>query len=146
MKFPAIELESICKSFGNVVALDRVNIEATSGGLCAIVGDNGAGKTALVNILTGTLKPDSGLIKIFGRPYQFNSHRDAVKAGIGLVRRRVSLIPSFTLLDNIILGDEPASRGIIDYEGGRESIRFLIDQFSFHLLLDEPAYPLNASQ
>lgn len=142
----AVEMTSIHKSFGNVVANDGVSLDIKEGEVCAIVGENGAGKTTLMNILSGLLRPDRGSITIYGKPCYFKSTADGIKAGIGMVHQHFKLIPSFTVLDNVILAHEPTERGLISYEKAREDVRELIDRFSFQLLLDELVGSLSSSQ
>ena len=73
-----------------------------------MLGENGAGKSTLMNILAGLYRPDSGEILLDGRPVAFNSPRDAIAAGVGMVHQHFTLVPSQTVTENVILGlDSP---------------------------------------
>lgn len=100
----AVELKDISKRFPGVVANDGVNFELRIGEIHALLGENGAGKTTLMNILCGLYEPDAGEIRLFGHPVRFRAPGDAIAAGIGMVHQHFMLVDSFTVADNIILG------------------------------------------
>ena len=101
---PLVELRGITKTYpGGVVANDNISLTIYRGEVLALLGENGAGKTTLVSILAGHLEPDSGEIRVNGRPARFRSPRDAVRAGIVLVPQHPMLIEQFTVLENIAL-------------------------------------------
>lgn len=103
-----VEMRRICKSFPGVVANDHVDFDVRSGEIHALLGENGAGKSTLMNVLAGLYKPESGVIKIKGRVVNFNSPRDAIHAGIGMIHQHFMLVPSQTVTENILLGlEEP---------------------------------------
>jgi ABC-type uncharacterized transport system ATPase subunit len=102
----AVELRGITKRFPGVVANDGVQFEAAEGEVHALLGENGAGKSTLSNILTGLYHPDDGQIFLGGKPVRFNSPRDALDAGIGMVHQHFRLVPPFTVAENVILGDQ----------------------------------------
>ncbi|NTV47119.1 MAG: ATP-binding cassette domain-containing protein, partial [Chlorobiales bacterium] len=102
----AIELKGISKKFGEFYANKNISLTVESGTIHAIVGENGAGKSTLMNILYGLYKPDSGEIKVKGEPAVIQSPTDAIKFGIGMVHQHFMLIPTLTVAENIILGDE----------------------------------------
>src|SRR5205085_3517646 len=83
----------------------RVDFEAAVGEVHALLGENGAGKSTLSNILTGLYRPDEGEIRLDGRPVHFDSPRDALDAGIGMVHQHFRLVPTFTVAENVVLGD-----------------------------------------
>jgi ABC-type uncharacterized transport system ATPase subunit len=105
MSMPAVELRGITKRFPAVVANDGVDFEAAEGEVHALLGENGAGKSTLSNILTGLYRPDEGEIRLYGRPVEFQSPRDALKAGICMVHQHFRLVTPFTVAENVILGD-----------------------------------------
>lgn len=103
-----LKLENIYKTFpGDVEANKGANLIVNKGEIHAIVGENGAGKSTLMNILYGVHQPDQGKIFIAGQEVQINSPREAKKLGIGMVHQHFMLVPSFTVLQNVILGYEP---------------------------------------
>lgn len=100
----SVELKSITKRFGSVIANDNISFGLEQGEIHAILGENGAGKSTLMNILSGLYQPDSGDISVRGQPVQFRSPKDAINMGIGMIHQHFMLIQSNIVLDNIILG------------------------------------------
>ena len=93
------------------------------GEIHAILGENGAGKSTLMNQLYGLYKPTSGDIIVNGIKKVFESSRDAIKAGIGMVHQHFMLIEPFTVTENIVLGDEPLQNGVVvDMKKAREEV------------------------
>ncbi|MEO0914130.1 MAG: ATP-binding cassette domain-containing protein, partial [Pseudomonadota bacterium] len=103
---PAIELTGISKAFGPVQANKDISMTVQRGTIHGIVGENGAGKSTLMSILYGFYKADRGEIKIGGVPTQINNSDDAIHAGIGMVHQHFMLVPTFTVLENVMLGAE----------------------------------------
>jgi simple sugar transport system ATP-binding protein len=122
---PAVELKGITKTFPGVVANDDVNLAVLPGEIHAIVGENGAGKSTLMKILYGMLRPDGGAISVDGHPIHFRSPKDAIAAGIGMVHQHFMLATNFTVLENVVLGSEPAHAGLLDLDEARARIREL---------------------
>ena len=100
----ALEMRHITKQFPGVLANDDVNLDARRGEVLALLGENGAGKSTLMNILCGLYHPDRGEILVNGQPVEFNSPRDAIEAGVGMVHQHFMLVPSQTVAENVILG------------------------------------------
>ena len=104
----AVSMRQITKRFPGVLANDRVDFEAEAGEVHALLGENGAGKTTLSNILTGLYRPDEGDIELYGEPVRFQSPRDALHAGIGMVHQHFRLVAPLTVAENVLLGDHRA--------------------------------------
>ena len=102
----AVEMHGITKAFARVLADGRVDFTVHKGEVHALVGENGAGKSPLMHILSGLYQPDAGTIRIMGRPANFKSPADAIGAGIGMVHQSFMLIPAFSVIDNVMLGME----------------------------------------
>jgi simple sugar transport system ATP-binding protein len=102
----AIRLHGISKTFGPVKANDDISLDVKRGHIHGIVGENGAGKSTLVSILYGFYHADAGDMEIGGAPAAIRTTADAIAAGIGMVHQHFMLVPSFTVLENIILGHE----------------------------------------
>ena len=107
---PALELRGILKRFGNVVALDGVDLVVERGTVHALLGENGAGKSTLVRIAYGLLHADAGSVRLFGADVPTPSARRSAVAGAGMVHQHLSLVPSLTVLENLALGE----RGLFD--------------------------------
>lgn len=103
-----VSMQGIVKRFPGVLANDQVDFNLRQGSIHALLGENGAGKSTLMNILAGLYQPEAGTIYINGKPMSFNSPRDAIDAGIGMVHQHFMLVPSQTVTENILLGlDNP---------------------------------------
>lgn len=108
---PAVSMRGIVKRFPGLVANDHVDFEVRPGEVHALLGENGAGKSTLMNILAGLYRPDAGEIRLRGEPFEADSPRDAIAAGIGMIHQHFTLVPSLTVTENVLLGlTEPRFR------------------------------------
>ena len=128
----AIELRDITKRFGHVIANSDVNLRVESGSIHGIVGENGAGKSTLMNILFGLYKPDSGMILLNDKPVEVNSPEKSIALGIGMVHQHFMLVPTFTVLENVMLGNE----GSMLLKSGEESVLNRLKSLSKNYGLD----------
>jgi simple sugar transport system ATP-binding protein len=103
---PAVRLSGIAKRFGTVQANRDVTLEVAKGTIHGIIGENGAGKSTLVNILYGFYTADAGEIEIDGARVSIASSADAIRLGIGMVHQHFMLVPTFTVVENVMLGSE----------------------------------------
>jgi ribose transport system ATP-binding protein len=111
---PAMEMVDITKTFPGVVALSGVSFDCRYGEVHAICGENGAGKSTLMNVLGGNYRPDSGEVRIDGRPVRFGHPQEARAAGVSVVHQELSLLPFRSVAENVFLGVEPTRRGLLD--------------------------------
>ncbi len=102
---PAVRLTGISKSFGAIVACDRVDLTLRRGRIHGILGENGAGKSTLMKVLIGLVLPDSGQIEVDGERCQIRDPHDAASRGIGMVHQHFSLVEPLTVWENVMLGD-----------------------------------------
>ncbi|MCW6682225.1 ABC transporter ATP-binding protein [Aerococcaceae bacterium NML160702] len=120
---PVIEMRNISKQFGNFFANKNINLELKKGEIHALLGENGAGKSTLMNILSGLLEPTAGEIYIRGEKVSISSPTKANELGIGMVHQHFMLIEDFTVVENIILGNEPTRGGaFLNRETARQHI------------------------
>ncbi|MCR4424935.1 MAG: ABC transporter ATP-binding protein [Firmicutes bacterium] len=119
---PAVEMRGIRKVFPGVVANDNVDLTINEGEIHALVGENGAGKSTIMNVLYGLYRPDAGTIKINGQPVQIRKNSDAIALGIGMVHQSFKLVPSFTVAENIVLGAEPHRSMFVDLTAVHDSV------------------------
>jgi ABC-type uncharacterized transport system ATPase subunit len=126
---PALELRGITKKFGSVVANDRVDFDVVPGEVHALLGENGAGKSTLMSILYGLYKPDEGEMLIDGKRVEIGSPSAAINLGIGMVHQHFMLVSVMTVAENIVLGQEPSSRGMLDLKAARARVRELSDRY-----------------
>ena len=101
---PLIRLSGITRRFPGVLANDDVSFDIRAGEVHALLGENGAGKSTLIAILSGVLQPDAGRIEIRGRQVRIGSPRDAIRLGIGTVYQHSTLVPTLTVVQNLMLG------------------------------------------
>ena len=101
-----IEAKGLTKAFGNNVALDSFEIAIQPGEIIGVIGENGAGKSTFMKLLSGVHKPTAGSILIDGQPQNFATPREAIGKGIAMVHQELNLIPTLNAADNIFLGRE----------------------------------------
>ena len=108
---PLLRLEGITKRFGNVTALDQVNLEIQAGEIHTLLGENGAGKSTLIKILGGIYQPDAGTLWSEDEPITLPNVSAADRYQIRLIHQELSLAPNLTVAENIFLGREPSTLG-----------------------------------
>ncbi len=133
----AIELLDITKRFARTVANDDVTLRVVAGSIHALVGENGAGKTTLMETLYGLYQPDSGSIMVHGKKVVIRSPHDSIKLGIGMVHQHFMLVPTLTVLENIVLGMETTRHLLMDLKKSASKVEAIAEKFSLHVPLDE---------
>jgi len=139
-----IEMRGITKTFPGVVANDTIDLEIRSGEVHTLLGENGAGKTTLMKILAGMVAPDSGTIWVNGRRVRIRSPHDALKLGIGMVYQHFALIPTLSVLENVILGFEGGlflKRGLAE-----KRLAKILDRFQLNLDPDSMVRDLSVGE
>lgn len=133
-----VELRGVTKRFGPVVANNKVNLVIRGGEVLGLLGENGAGKSTMMNILSGLYSPDEGEILIDGKPVQFEGPGDGIAAGIGMVHQHFMLVPVFTVAENVVLGVEPTGKfDYLDLKKARAQVRAINDQYGLEVPPDE---------
>lgn len=125
-----LEMEHISKAFPGVQALDDVHFKLERGSIHALMGENGAGKSTFIKIITGVYQPDSGIIKIDGKPIQIHSPLDSQRLGIAAIYQHVTCFPDLSVTENIFIGHEtinPMTRKI-NWKDLHEKAKNLLDQ------------------
>ncbi|MFJ5484398.1 ribose ABC transporter ATP-binding protein RbsA [Pectobacterium actinidiae] len=113
---PLLQLQGITKSFPGVKALSGAALNVYPGKVMALVGENGAGKSTMMKVLTGIYRKDAGSIHFLGQEVDFNGPKASQEAGIGIIHQELNLIPQLTIAENIFLGREFTNRfGRIDW-------------------------------
>ncbi|MGH9273279.1 MAG: ATP-binding cassette domain-containing protein, partial [Acidimicrobiales bacterium] len=126
---PILEVRGVTKTFPGVIANEDVSLTLREGEVHCLLGENGAGKSTLMNTVFGLYQPDAGQILLRGELVRFGSSRDAIAAGIGMVHQHFQLIPVFTVVENIVLGNEPRRGPVLDLDRARTRIRELSAQY-----------------
>lgn len=124
---PAISAAGIRKAFGPTVALDGASFEVAAGEVHALLGENGAGKSTMVKLLSGFMRPDAGTLSAFGSELHFHSPRDAHRAGIETAFQELTQVPNLTVAQNILLPYQPVNRlGLLRGRQGTEQVAALL--------------------
>lgn len=129
----AVEMQHIVKRFGSVLANDDVSFSVEEGEIHGLIGENGAGKSTIMNILYGLVKPDGGTIRLFEKEVEIESPHKAIDFGIGMVHQHFMLMPDLTVLQNIILGRTPKKFGLIDNQAAIRQINEIIETYHLHV-------------
>lgn len=110
---PVLEARGLVKRYGNVTALNGADFDLLPGEILAVIGDNGAGKSSLIKVLSGAVIPDEGQLLLDGRPVQFRNPLDARRQGIETVYQDLAVAPALDIVDNLFLGRELRRPGIL---------------------------------
>ena len=143
---PVLEVRNLTKQFPGVLALDGVAFVLGLGEIHALVGQNGAGKSTMINILSGMLAPDAGEIRLAGRPASIDSTRKAIELGIATVYQELSLLPNLTVAQNIVLGHEPRRLGLLDVAAMRAAARKALARIGVEIADDTPVGLLSLAE
>jgi general nucleoside transport system ATP-binding protein len=129
----ALEVRNVTKRFPGVLANDSVNFTLSKGEIHALLGENGAGKSTLMNIIYGLYSPDEGEFFIEGQKVEIRNPHHAIEYGIGMVHQHFMLVPVFSVVENIILGDETTRGPSLDLHTARQKIRALSREFGLEI-------------
>ncbi|QPP09946.1 sugar ABC transporter ATP-binding protein [Streptomyces bathyalis] len=141
---PVLALEGVSKSFGNVRALQGVDLALHAGEAHALAGENGAGKSTLIKILGGVHTPEAGTVRLDGSAVVFASPADARDAGIAVIYQEPTLFADLSIAENIFMGRQPRRRlGRIDHDAVREATAALMRRLGVDLDPDRPARGLS---
>ncbi|MGN0370788.1 MAG: ABC transporter ATP-binding protein [Butyrivibrio sp.] len=140
----AIELKDISKSFGKVLANDKVCLELRKGEILSILGENGSGKTTLMNMLSGIYFPDEGQIFVNGKEVTISSPKDSFDLGIGMIHQHFKLVDILTAAENIVLGLPGKMK--LDMNGAIKKINEITEKYGFELDPKQKIYDMSVSQ
>ena len=141
-KTAAVKMRDITKSFGKVLANDKVWLDIYRGEILALLGENGSGKTTLMNMLSGIYFPDEGQIYIDGKEVVIRSPKDAFNYGIGMIHQHFKLVDVLTAAENIVLG----LPGKLDLKEASRKIREICETYGFSVDPDQKIYTMSVSQ
>lgn len=142
----AVEMLNISKFYPGVVANDNVSLSVDEGQILGLIGENGAGKSTMMNMLYGMTEPSEGVIRLFGKEVQITSPNLAIKMGIGMVHQHFMLMPNLSVLQNIILGKEPTKSGLINEKEAKKAIEKIMEEYNLPVNLDEKVYQLSVGE
>ena len=143
---PIVEARGLTKRYPGVVALDHVDFALEPGEVHVLFGENGAGKSTLISIVAGAAAPTSGAVEIAGEPVTVFTVRNARRLGVSAVFQEFSLVPTQTVLENLVLGEEPAVIGLLRRDEGRRRAQALFGALECHIDLDRPVSQLSRGE
>ena len=141
-KVAAVSMKNVTKTFGSVVANEKVDLDIYKGEILALLGENGSGKTTLMNMLAGIYYPDEGQIFINGKEEVIKTPKDALNLGIGMVHQHFKLIDVLTATENIILGLE----GKLNIKEASKKIEDICNKYGFEVDPKQKIYDMSVSQ
>lgn len=134
-----VSMSGIEKSFAGVPALSQASLEIAPGEVHALIGQNGAGKSTMIKVLTGVYRRDSGSVVIGRGESEISSPREAQEAGIATIYQELNLVPLRSVTENIIMGYEPKRLGLfVDWREGNKRAREVLARFGIDIDVTEP--------
>ena len=140
-----IEMRGITKRFGDyVIANNNVTMDVKRGEILSVLGENGCGKTTLMNMLAGIYYPDEGTILIGGEEASIRSPKDAFRYNIGMIHQHFKLIDVFTAAENIVIGTGEGEK--YDLKAAKTRITAMSEKYGFHIDLDKKIHEMSVSE
>ena len=140
----ALEMKKVSKSFGSLAANKEVDLTVYRGEILAILGENGCGKTTLMNMIAGIYFPDSGTIYVDGKETVIQSPKDAFSHGIGMIHQHFKLVDIFTAAENIILGIDDGTK--YNMKDVIKKVTEIADKYGFHIDPKKKIYEMSVSE
>lgn len=140
----AVSMRGITKRFGSVVANNSVDLDVYQGEILAVLGENGCGKTTLMNMLAGIYYPDEGQIFVDGREVVIRSPKDAYALKIGMVHQHFKLVDLFTASENVVLGLKEEGR--YNLKKVNEQVAEIAEKYGFHIEPQKRIYDMSVSE
>ncbi|MBR4168532.1 MAG: sugar ABC transporter ATP-binding protein [Lachnospiraceae bacterium] len=141
-----LRTEGVCKQFNGIQVLKDVDLKIRRGEIHALMGENGAGKSTIIKIITGVYTMDAGQIYIDEKPVEIKNRHDAAANGISVIYQELSLVPSLTVTENIFLGHEIKKNGIPNRKEMKKQVQALIDKYGFILDPDKLVATMGMAQ
>jgi len=138
-------MQGITKTFPGVLALQDASLEVGHAEVHALIGENGAGKSTMIKILTGAYRRDAGTILFDGRPIDFQSPHQAQANGVSTIYQEVNLVPFRSVSENIFMGREPRRWGLIDWRRMNVEASKILDRFGIRVDVSQPLMSLNVA-
>ena len=130
---PVVVMRGISKQYPGVQALDDVDLTLLPGEVHAVAGENGSGKSTLVKILYGAQPPDEGTIEVDGEPVSFAGPRDALARGVVAISQELTLAPTLSVAENVLMGRLPRRAGVIHWRRAENLAREALDTLGVHV-------------
>ena len=140
-----LSMQNISKAFAGIPALSSASLEVAFGEVHALIGQNGAGKSTMIKVLTGYVKRDAGDILFDGSPFEARSPQDAQYKGISTIYQEINLVPFRSVTENICLGREQRRFGLLNWAAMHEEAQKLLARFKIKLDVRKPLYEFNTA-
>ena len=140
----ALEMKGVTKTFGSVVANNNVDLTVYRGEILAVLGENGCGKTTLMNMIAGIYYPDAGNIFIDGKAVDIKSPSDAFSHGVGMIHQHFKLVDLFTAAENIVLGNNGSGKYNLDKVN--KEVKEIADKYGFRIDPTKKIYDMSVSE
>lgn len=140
----ALEMKGITKTFGKIIANNNVDFTVYRGEILAVLGENGCGKTTLMNMIAGIYYPDAGTIFIDGKEVNIQSPADAFAHGIGMIHQHFKLVDLFTAAENVLLGNNSDEK--YNIEKVKKDVKEIAEKYGFHIDPAKKIYDMSVSE
>ena len=141
-----LEIKNVSKSFGNTNVLNKVNLTIRKGEILALCGENGAGKSTMMNVVSGVLRRDEGEVIFDGKPVNFSSPREGVFAGISFVHQELALCQHLTVAENMWMWSMPNKGGVINHKELYRKTDEILKNFDVDFKATDYVYTLSVAQ
>jgi monosaccharide-transporting ATPase len=135
---PLVAMSGISKAFSGVSALGGASLEIAPGEVHGLIGQNGAGKSTMIKVLTGVYRRDAGEVSFAGRPLAVSAPREAQEAGISTIHQELNLVPLRSVTENVTMGYEPRRWGLIDWRAAHARTREILARFGIAIDVRAP--------
>lgn len=133
-----LSMRGIDKRFAGIPALSNASLEVEPGEVHALIGQNGAGKSTMIKVLTGYHRGDAGSVEFLGRPFEVSTPQQAQAGGISTIYQEINLVPLRSVTENICLGREKRRRGLLDWRAMHTEAESLLSRFRVKLDVRRP--------
>jgi ribose transport system ATP-binding protein len=140
---PLLQMDNIAKVFPGVIALANAHLRVLPGEVHALIGQNGAGKSTMIKILTGAYRRDGGTITFDGQAVDFHSPQQAQAQGISTIYQEVNLVPFRSVAENIFMGREPRRWGLLNWRQMNRNAAALLERLGVHVDISKPLQQYN---
>jgi ribose transport system ATP-binding protein len=142
-----LSLRGLCKSYSGIQVLHDINLDIRRGEIHCLAGQNGAGKSTIIRMLSGVERPDSGIIERDGKAVRFSSPHDSQREGIFTIYQELSLVPNLSIAENIFLSDLPqGSMGKVNWETMRKQASEALEWLGINIDVNQPVSSLTVAQ
>ncbi len=140
-----LDMQDILKVFPGIIAVDHANMQVRRGEVHALVGENGAGKSTMIKILTGAYIRDGGTVVFDGKEVEYRTPQQAQESGISTIYQEINLVPLRSVAENIMMGREPTRYGLLDWKNLNDQASQLLGQLGIDIDVSKPLVEFNVA-